>query len=411
MEGIGALQGVRVIDFTWVVAGPCCTAILADQGAEVIKVERRPVTAIQQAYMRQRFDFMGNLSRNKYSVGLNLADARGLEVVKRLISISDVVIENFSSRVMPNWGLDYENMTKINPDIIYVSMAGMGHTGPLKDYVTYGPTLQALSGFNLLTGFPERGPVGNSYSYADMAGGYTGAMAVLLALRHKRKTGRGQYVDLAQFEGTCALIGTPFLNYTVNGTIPQRLGNQSLNAPAACHNVYRCQGEDRWCVISVFSDAEWDAFSSVLSNSSWVKEARFATLANRIANAGELDRLVEEWTIERSPEEVMELMQGAGVAAGVVQNGEDIVARDPQLQARGYWIEGTTAEGEKGSYVGIPFKLSENPGRLRRLAPLLGEQNNYVFGELLGMSELEVAKYTEEGVFFSGLDSSDEPEL
>lgn len=408
MESMGALEGIRVIDFTWVVAGPCCTAILADQGAEVIKVERMPIVPGQtSAYSGQRFHFMGNLNRNKYSVSLNLNDSRGIEVVKRLISISDVVIENFSARVMPNFGLDYENVVKINPGIIYVSMAGMGHTGPLKDYVTYGPTLQALSGFNLLTGFPERGPVGNSYSYADMAGGYTAALAVLMAIRHQRKTGKGQYVDLAQFESTCALLGTPFLEYTVNGVRPGRKGNQSPNAPAACHNVYPCRGDDRWVVISIFNDTEWDAFCGALMNPAWTKEERFATMAGRIANAEEVDRRVTAWTQQRSAEEVMEVMQRAGVAAGVVQNGEDIVTRDPQLKARGYWMEATSHEGKKEAYVGIPFKLSANPGRLRRLAPLLGEHNNYVFETLLEMSQAEIARYTEEGVFFSTPDEGD----
>src|SRR5262245_23110085 len=324
-----ALDGIRILDFTWVVAGPVATRILADQGAEVIKIERRDSLDLGS----RRGGFTGNLFRGKESMVINMSDPRGREIARQLVSLSDVVIDNFSARVMRNWGMDYESLTQIKPDIIAVSMSGFGHTGPQKDYVSYGPTLQALSGYTLLMRHPGKEPAGWGYSYADMSGGYSGALAVLMALWHRKRTGQGQFVDLSQFETISSIVGPTLLDVLVNNNSIAPFGNRSQEAPAAPHGVYRCAEVDRWCAITVFTEEEWQAFCHVMGNPAWTQDERFTALPRRLAHQDALDRYVEEWTQHRSPEEVMALLQHVGVPAGVVANGEDL-ARDSQLTAR-----------------------------------------------------------------------------
>jgi crotonobetainyl-CoA:carnitine CoA-transferase CaiB-like acyl-CoA transferase len=382
-----ALAGVRILDFTWVVAGPVATRILADQGAEVIKIERRDSLDLGT----RRGGFTGNLFRGKESTVINMADPRGREIARQLVAVSDVVIDNFSARVMHNWDMDYGSIKQIKPDIIAVSMSGFGHSGPQKDYVSYGPTLQALSGYTLLMRHPEKEPAGWGYSYADMAGGYSGALAVLMALWHRKRTGQGQFVDLSQFETISSLVGPTLLNALVNNATIAPFGNRSQEAPAAPHGVYRCAGPDRWCAVTVFTAEEWHAFCQVLGNPAWTKEQRFATLASRLEHHDTLDHYIEEWTQQHTPEEVMTLLQQAGIAAGVVANGEDL-DRDPQLRARGYWAHVKTPEGDEVVLDGTPIKLSATPGSIAAPGPLLGEHTDSVLRRLLGYSDEDIAQ-------------------
>ena len=391
----GSLEGVRILDFTWVVAGPLAAAILADQGAEVIRIQNPLAPIIPLGDERWGFD--ASLNRNKCSITVNMGDPRGLDIAKRLIQVSDIVMENFSSRVMGHWGLDYEGQKKLNPRIIYMSMGGVGHSGRLKDWVTYGPTLQGMCGLNYLTGFPDGDPAGCGYSYPDVAGGYTAALALIMALWHRLRTGEGQYIDLAQLESACSLMGTALLECTANNGSPKRRGNRSPDLPAAPHAAYRCKGDDRWCVIAVFGGPDWKAFCNVIGNPPWTKEERFATLLDRVKNGEELDRFVEAWTQEHEAEEVMKRMVEAGIAAGVVQHGDDIVDRDPQLAYR-YWEYLESPEGVRGRYPGIPPKLSDTPGGLRLCGPKLGEHNDYVLGKVLGMPAEEIEQYRKDRV-------------
>lgn len=388
-----ALAGVRILDFTWVVAGPVATRILADQGAEVIKVERRDSLDLGS----RRGGFTGNLFRGKESTVVNMTDPRGREIARQLVAIADVVIDNFSARVMHNWGMDYASIRQIKPDIIAVSMSGFGHTGPQKDYVSYGPTLQALSGYTLLMRHPGKEPAGWGYSYADMAGGYSGALAVLMALWHRKRTGQGQFVDLSQFETIASVVGPALLDVLVHNATNAPCGNHSQEAPAAPHGVYRCAGTDRWCAITVFTEDEWQAFCHVLKDPAWTKDERFATLASRLAHQDALDRHVEEWTQQHAPEEVMTLLQQAGVPAGVVANGEDL-DRDPQLRARGYWAQAQTPEGDTVVLDGTPVKLSATPGYVAAPGPLLGEHTDKVLRRLLGYSDAQIAQLKAERV-------------
>jgi crotonobetainyl-CoA:carnitine CoA-transferase CaiB-like acyl-CoA transferase len=391
-----ALAGVRILDFTWVVAGPVATRILADQGAEVIKIERRDSLDLGS----RRGGFTGNLFRGKESMVINMADPRGREIAQRLVAVSDVVIDNFSARVMHNWGMDYESIRKIKPDIIAVSMSGFGHTGPQKDYVSYGPTLQGLSGYTLLMRHPGGEPAGWGYSYADMSGGYSGALAVLMALWHRKRTGEGQFVDLSQFETISSVVGPALLDILANKNTIAPSGNRSQEAPAAPHGVYRCAGEDRWCAITIFTDGEWQAFCKVLGNPTWTQAARFATLTERVAHQEELDRQVEAWTRQRSPEEVMTLLQQVGVPAGVVANGEDL-DRDQQLQTRGYWARVRTPEGDDVVLDGTPIKLSATPGYVAAPGPLLAEHTESVLRRLLGCADDRIAQLKAERVVAS----------
>jgi benzylsuccinate CoA-transferase BbsF subunit len=371
------LDGTRVLDFTWVVAGPVTTRILADLGADVIKVERHG----SLDFGDRRGGLSGTLMRGKRSILLDLNDPRGLDLARRLAAVSDVVIDNFSARVMTNLGLDYATLAALRPDIVCVRMTGFGLTGPDRDHVSYGPTLQALAGYTLLMAEPDGPPAGFGYSYSDLAGGNLGALAVLAALWHRRRTGRGQLVDLSQLEAVASLVGPTPLASAFDGAPSAPAGNASQEAPGAPHGVYPCAGDDRWIAITVFTDEEWRSF------------ARVTGIADdaRAASAAALDRLVAAWTRQHVAEEAATLLQRAGVAAGVVANAEDLCARDPQLAARGHFVDVPTPEGRTVRIDGPPFVLSETPARVSGPGPLLGEHTDEVLATLLGMSPDEIA--------------------
>jgi crotonobetainyl-CoA:carnitine CoA-transferase CaiB-like acyl-CoA transferase len=382
------LAGIRVLDFTWVVAGPVATRILADHGAEVIKIERKPGPPGSR-----QTGLQGDLHRNKLSMAVNMANPRGVEIARRLALHSEIVMDNFSARVMRSWGMDFESLSKVKPDIICLSMSGLGHTGPRSNYVSYGPTLQALAGYTLMMGQANGEPAGYGYSYADMSGGYTGALAALIALWHRRRTGRGQFVDLSQFEAVVSVVGPSLLDIAVNGHEQTPPGYRSQELPAAPHGVYRCRplGEDndRWLAITVRSQAEWDRFVSATGSPAWAYDAKFRTLYLRMRNREELDANISRWTIEQEAEQAMERLQSAGVPAGVVSNGADICERNPQLRARGFWGTVTLPDGRITHVTGIPMKMSATPGSVRTPSPVIGSGNDYVLGDLLGYTPAE----------------------
>jgi benzylsuccinate CoA-transferase BbsF subunit len=389
-----ALQDLRIIDFTWVLAGPFATRILADWGAEVIKVQSRVTMGEGEQNISGYFS---TWNRNKLGITLNLSKPAGVKLAERLIGISDVVIENFTPRVMRNWGLDYSTLRRAKPDLIMLSMSGMGQEGPHRDYTAFGPTIQALSGITYLTTFPGQPPLGLGYSYADHIAGLMGALAILEALEYRQRMGIGQYIDLSELEAMSSLLGMAILDDGVNGRVASPSGNRPVHRVAAPHGAYRCKGEDRWCAIAVFTEKEWEAFVGVMNHPSWTREERFATTLERWQNMDQLDPLVEEWTKERPAEEVMSLLQGVGVAAGVVQDAADL-SQDPQLKARGFFVELEHPVSGKIFSDGSSIKLSETSACFKRAAPLLGQDNEYVYRELLGMNEGELAWYIEEGV-------------
>jgi len=384
---IRPLDGVRILDFTWVVAGPMATRLLADLGAEVIKIERRDSLDSGD----RRGGLTGALNRGKLSTVINLANPRGLDLVRRLVAHVDVVIDNFSARVMPNWGLDYDALRAINGDIIAVSMSGFGQTGPRRDYVSYGPTLQALVGFTLLMRHPGGEPAGFGFSYSDLVSGYTAALAVLAALWHRRSTGHGQMIDLSQFEASCAVFGPALLDFAVNRRPIEPAGNATQEAPAAPHGVYRCRGQDRWCAIAVFDDDEWQRFVTTIGNPAWATEPRFESPGDRMRNRDALDRFVETWTRRHTREEVAEQLQRARVRAAAVADAEDICVRDPQLAARGYWVRVKTPEGSEVIMDGVPYRLTRTPAFAAAPGPLLGEHTVEVLHRLLGLTAAQIA--------------------
>jgi len=392
------LEGIRIIDFTWVVAGPVATRILCDQGAEVIKIERRGSTD----FGTRRGGLTGNLNRGKQSIVLNMSQPDGVALARELIARADVVIDNFSARVMPNWGLDYERLRGLKPDIIAVGMSGFGCSGPYRDYVSYGPTLQALTGFTALMRHPGRAPAGWGFSYSDMAGGLHAALAVLLALWHRARSGEGQFVDLSQFESLAALVGVPLLSILAKGAPVETSGNRSLEAPAAPHGVYRCadrapdhpgarQRNDRWCAITVFGEDDWARFVAALGAPEWTRAPKFATLESRLRHPDELDAHVNSWTRTRSAEDAMQTLQAAGVAAGVVADAEDLCERDPQLRHRGYWVEVETPEGERVCLDGVPFLFDGVAAGPTAPGPLLGEHTDAILRRFLGLTEARIA--------------------
>jgi crotonobetainyl-CoA:carnitine CoA-transferase CaiB-like acyl-CoA transferase len=391
------LGHVTILDFTWVVAGPVATRILADQGARVVKVERRD----SLDFGSRRGGLAGNLNRGKQSVVIDMNDPRGIDVARRLAAVSDVVIDNFSARVMRNWGLDYSALSAIRPDIIAVGMSGFGKTGPRKDFVSYGPTLQALAGFPLQMRLEGSRPTGWGYSYADMAAGYMAAFATLAALWYRDRTGLGQEVDLGQYANLIALMG-PSLFDLLRGVEVHVPGNASQEAPAAPHGIYRCAAakrasgdvdDDRWVAIAVFGDRDWEALRNVLAGDGedWSYSSTFAWHADRVQFAPELDRRLGEWTRRKSAEEVQDRLQSAGVAAGLVANAEDLCTTDPHLHARGYFASLVTPEGKRERFDGVPFVASRSPGRVTSPGPLLGEHTDVVLTELLGMTEAEIS--------------------
>lgn len=414
----GPLHGVRIVDFSWIVAGPQATRILADFGAQVIRIEYDGrIDSMRMGGPAPGHDpsspnasgFFNNLNRNKLGITLNVRHPDGLAIAKRLIAQSDVVIENFSAGVLESWGLTYAAMQEQRPDIIYISMSGFGHSGRNKEYTTWGPTAQALSGLTFLSGQPDQPPAGWGYSYMDHTAGYYGAMAVLMALHHRHQTGQGQRIDMSQVEAGMVLTGPAILDYEVNGRPSRRAGmppgNRSLHPATAPHNTYRTASKDRagqtrWVAITATTEEQWQALVQVIGNPPWANDARFATRTARVEHQDELDRHIETWTLTQDdPHAVMEQLQRAGVPAAAVQSSEDRVERDPQLAARGFYQVADHPELGPHRFEGMPARLSATPWQLRRGAPLLGEHNEYVCRELLGMSEDEYVACLENGVF------------
>ncbi len=425
----GALDGVRVLDFCRLGFGSQATMILGCLGAEVIRVESTtrpdPIrvmppfvpepgevgkgfggATLAQAQKMQSPNRGGIFYKyntgGKRSIAVDARNPAGLDVLRRLVEQSDVVTESFAAGTLARWGLGYETLRELRPDIIYVSMCGYGHVGPDAHYVTMGPTAQALTGLTHLVGLPDREPAGWSFSYLDHVGGYLGAFGVLTALAYRRATGEGQHVDVSQLEPATALGGALLLDRTVNGRSSRRAGfppgNRRGGAP---QGAYRALGDDRWVVISCSTEAHWQAFVAALGHPTWTADARFATLASRVENADELDAFVAAWAATRDRYDVMELLQRAGVPAGAVQDAADRVERDPQLAARGHFTTLASTEVGELPLEGVPFEMSETPprtgGTIHRGPPDLGEDCDAILRDVLDLSDAEIAGLHEAG--------------
>jgi len=398
----GLLEGTKVVDFSWVYTGPLTTKTLADCGATVIRVESRNRLDVERTMPPYKDDIPGlnrtasfnTINTSKLSITLNLAYPKGVEVAKRLVAWADVVTENYSGGTMRRMGLGYDELKKVNPEIIMLSTSIMGQTGPHAESRNDGNRLTGLAGYNHITGWPDQEPA-TIGPFTDFVAPLYNLVGILAALDYRRRAGKGQYLDMSQYENGVSFLAPLILDHAVNQRVADRTGN-SL-AHAAPHGVYRCLCEARWCAVAVFTDEEWESFVEVIGHPTWTEEPRFRTLLARKANEEELDSLVQEWTLRHSAEDVMSIMQAAGVAAGVVEDAEDRLEHDPQFKHRHYFLE--LEHPEIGRYVsfGAPFVLSKVPYQPRS-APLIGEHNGFVLKDVLGMSDAEIADLVVEGV-------------
>ncbi len=402
------LKGIRVLDLTMVFAGPVSSRILASLGAEVVKIEssvRPDVFTRGNVYPENdpgaepwnRGSLFHSLNAGKLGITLNLGSEKGRDIFKKLVKISDVVMENYSPRVMENWGLGYAELKKIKPDIIMASMSGLGHTGPLRDFYMYVPGMEGMSGLTHMTGYPDEPPMLSGFSYGDWTSGGTSSAAILIALFHRKTTGKGQFIDLAGREALIGNVGNIIMDFTLNHRVENRMGNdQPYLAP---HGCYRCNGEDNWINIAVENDEQWSSFCRVMGEPVWCKHEKFENSLNRWKNRSELDALVEEWTIKQDKFKVTETLQKAGVPAGAVLNMKE-VNLSSQLIERGFFdvIDHGPGVGKRPIPNQIPAKFSNVDSFIPKRAPKFGQDNNYVFGELLGISKEELATLEAEKV-------------
>jgi crotonobetainyl-CoA:carnitine CoA-transferase CaiB-like acyl-CoA transferase len=388
------LSNIRILDITRVLAGPFYTRILADFGAEVIKIQSGKISTGVETNNTPYFNAW---NRNKRSITLDLDHPEGKNLFLRLVRRSDVIVENFSPRVMPNLGLAYNRLKEAKDDIIMLSMSGLGQTGPWKDFVAFAPIIQSLGAMTYLTSFSENAPMGPGFSYADLVSGLYGALGILAALEHRDQTGEGQYIDLSELESMCSVIGPTLLDVFVHQKDILPLGNESDCPPAAPHGCYPCNEEGRRCVISVFNDSEWKVLCEVLNNPEWTRDPRFMSLSSRKTHKQALDIFIGDWTKKYTAEDVAARLQGAGVCAGIVQNAEDL-AHDPQLIHRGFFKEMNHPVSGRTYTDTFPVLFKSEINGPWKPAPLLGEDNVYVFKELLGLADQEVDSLKEKGI-------------
>ncbi|MFC1899974.1 CaiB/BaiF CoA transferase family protein [Chloroflexota bacterium] len=399
------LAGINVLDFGQAIAGPVSARHLGNHGAQVIHIESimRPdmtrSTREVTPSIATNLDFRptnGHYNTSKYSIMLNLKHPRARGVVERLICWADVVSENFSPGTMGRLGISYEDICKIKPDIIMVSCSIHGQKGPYAQLGGVDGIANAASGRTFLAGWPDRAPVTPSAApYGDMIHPLFIAMAVVAALDYRRRTGKGQYIDASMLE-VCAHSITPALLDWQSGAYSiNRNGNRIPNA--APHGVFPCDGDDRWCAIAVFTDEEWKAFCHVIGDPPWTRETRFSNLNSRKENEDPLEELIAEWTKNHSSEEVMHLMQDAGVAAGVVQNAQDLIEQDPQLKEREFLVPLEHPVMGTFGHPTPPYKLLKTRAQVTT-SPCLGANTHYICTEMLGMSDEEFVELIQEEV-------------
>ena len=400
------LEGVRVADFTWVWAGPYGTMYLTHLGAEVIKIEsntriditrRLPLYPTGMKAGVNRSGLFNQWSMGKKSVLFNFSKPEGIELVKELIKNSDVVVDNFATGVMERLGLSYDDLVQIKPDIIVASISGYGHSGPLKNYMGYGPAIAPLTGLSAMTGYAGGPPQEVGISYGDPNSGIHAAVAVTAALAARKRTGRGQYIDVSLWESVAALVPEGWMDYAMNGVEPTRRGNRDpLMAP---HNCFRCAGEDEWVSIACGSDAEWQALCRAMEQASLGVDARFRILQDRKANEDGLEKIITAWTEKRDKWEVTQTLQARGVAAFPSMNSKDL-ADDPHLRQRGFFAELPHDEVGVRKHTGIPWLLTESPNGVQAHAPLLGQHTDQVMRDVLGYSDEHIAQLKERQVLY-----------
>jgi crotonobetainyl-CoA:carnitine CoA-transferase CaiB-like acyl-CoA transferase len=403
--GKGVFSGLKIAGFGWAIVGPLTMKYFADYGATVIRVEssQRPCTLRISAPYKDdrpgldRSGYFNHFSANMLSLALNMEHPQAQEVAKRLVAKSDVVMDNFTPGVMEGWGLDYEELKRVKPDIIMLRQSGFGTWGPYAQQPAFGMILAAMAGLPNFIGWPDRGPLPVGVSaYTDCISPRFASAALIAALDYRNKTGKGQLLDLSQFETTLYFIMPAILEYLSSGREPKRIGNR--HPYAAPHGVYPCKGADRWCTIAVFSDEQWASLCRVMEEPDYIDDPRFSTLADRKQNEDEINELISSWTIKFTPEEVMAKLQPAGVPSGVVKNAADIY-NDPQLRKRNLFWPLEHPDMGLFTHLGQGFELSKTPAKAKTPSPRLGEHTEYVCSKILGMTSEEFAELFGAGVF------------
>ncbi|MDZ7728307.1 MAG: CoA transferase [Dehalococcoidia bacterium] len=421
-----AFEGLRVADFSWVGVGPTVAKYLADHGAEVIRIEsatypealRRAGPFVDDEPGLDRSGYYANFNSSKHGVTINLKHPEGTELARRLVAQCDVVTESYTPGTMARFGLSYEELTENRDDLVMISMPLYGQTGPWADYAGFGHTLQASSGYNHLTGWPDGPPIGTGIAYTDFQVPHIGAFALVAALDYRRRTGKGQYIDFSQFEAAIHGLGTAVLEWTANGREMMRMGNR--DPEAAPHGRHQAR-DGKWIVLACFTEDDWIKLKAALGRPDWCDLERMRRKWQRLENQKEIDRHLGHWVdgITRKPaeeaeqevegqegirirkytsRELLDYLQSFGVPAGIVQSPEDMHA-DPQMAHRHHYWSLEHPEMGLRTYDGPAFRLSETPAELTKAAPLLGEDNERVFKQIVGMSEEEYDRLLVDGAF------------
>jgi crotonobetainyl-CoA:carnitine CoA-transferase CaiB-like acyl-CoA transferase len=422
MKAQGALSGIRVLDLSSAIAMPFCAFTLADLGAEVIKVESHtrindrvwgalltgifPENEPGDEYWEESANFH-TLHRNKAGISLDLKKPQAVEIVKRLVAMTDVLIENNRPGVMERLGLGYSVLFGIKPDLIILSNTGFGQTGPWKHYPGLASMMEPLIGLALASGYEDGDPERIGNAYIDYLSAWNGLAAILAALHYRRRTGKGQHIDQSMFQIGMHTVVEPLLDYQLRGTETKQLGlSHRWMAP---HSAYPCQGNDRWIAIAGRSDAEWERLCGIMGEPTWCRDEKFRDTLGRHEHRQEIDAHLATWTADHDAYALMRTLQAAGIPAGVVQNPMDLVL-DPQLAERGYWhmVDHSAAAPQVGRrpIMGLPYTLSETPPQVEKASPGLGEDNARILHDLLGMSASDIAALEAEGVISDRPDPS-----
>jgi benzylsuccinate CoA-transferase BbsF subunit len=398
------LEGLKVLELTRVIVGPGVARFLGTGGATVVHVESQK----RLDFNRTSFPFKDNISGinragyfqrynpDKLGMGLDLSKPQGLAIMKELVIWADVFVESNVPGMLTKYGLDYENVRELNPGIIMVSSCQMGQKGPLARYKGFGVQTAAMAGFHQITGYGDGNPIGPYGAYTDMVSFHWLLAVLLAALDYRKRTGTGQYIDHSQLEAGIHFLTPAVLDYSANRRSTPQSGNRDINA--APHGCFRCLGNDRWCAIAVYSDEDWQSFCKALGNPDWSKQSKFTSLADRKTYEIELNTFVTEWTLRHTPEEVTDILQSAGVAAGIVSTGEDL-NNNPQLIARNHYKLLNHTEIGPVPFSNPPFKFSDSPVEVRSAAPCFGEHTEYICREILKMSDEKFITLLQEGVF------------
>jgi crotonobetainyl-CoA:carnitine CoA-transferase CaiB-like acyl-CoA transferase len=407
-----ALAHLRICDFTGQLAGAGATRHLAAFGAEVIRIED-PVRQGKWDILRGAPPFKDerrgiefgagfqNHNVGKLGVTINMRTERGKELLTELVRVSDVVTENFAAGVFERMAFGYDRLKSIKPDVIYVSNCGFGQTGPYRQFKSWGPIAQAMGGLTFTAGLPDLPPAGWGYSYMDHHGGYFMCLGILAALLHRRATGEGQWVDMSCSEAAAALLGPCVLDYTVNGRPMRRTGspnsNRDCTGTMVPHGIYRTSGDDNWIAVSCRDDGEWARLAAEIGEA-WATSEKLTTLAGRTARQDVLDAELDRWTSDKDRFELAARLQALGIPAAAVPRPSERIDADPSTEAWGLWPVVEHAAMGEVRVDGLPVHLSETDWAIERAAPLLGADNEYVFGEILGLTTAEIGRLREDGV-------------